>query len=127
MSAMTTEPCVALVDDDESLCRSMARMLRASGIRSVSYQSAECLLADSQHCSFDCLILDIQLGGMSGVELAERLAARGSTTPVIFITAHDEPDLRERALRAGCVAYLRKSDPGEVVLDALHRAFPQPA
>ncbi len=126
MSAVKTDFCVALVDDDESLCRSMARMLRASGVRSVSYPSAEGFLADRLRPEFDCLVLDIQLGGISGVELARQLADSGSTTPVIFITAHDEPELRAQALRAGCAAYLRKSDPGETVLEALHRAIRQP-
>jgi len=60
---------------------------------------------------------------MSGIELARRLADCGSTIPVIFITAHDEPGLREQAHRAGCAAYLRKSDPGEAVIEAVRRAI----
>lgn len=120
---MTTEACVALVDDDESLCRSLGRLLRASGFRSVAFRSAEEFLGDDARSRFDCLILDIQLDDMSGVELAERLTASRSTIPVIFLTAHDEPDVRERALATGCAAYLRKSDPGEIVLDALRRAM----
>ena len=123
MSDSRVNPCVALVDDDESMCRSLARLLRASGIDCVAYASAETFLRDAAHRRFNCLILDIQLGGISGVELAEKLADSGSITPVIFVTAHDEPHMREQALRAGCTAYLRKSDPGETVLDALCRAI----
>jgi len=115
--------CVAVVDDDESLCRSLARLLRAAGIDSVAYASAEGFLGDASRRRFDCLVLDIQLGGMSGVELAEKLADAGSTTPVVFVTAHDEPETRARALRTGCAAYLRKSDPGEALLEALRRAI----
>jgi len=111
------------VDDDESLCRSLARLLRASGIESVAYRSADDFLGDVSHSRFACLLLDIQLDGMSGIELARRLADCGSTIPVIFITAHDELELREQALRAGCAAYLRKSDPGEVVIEAVRRAI----
>ena len=113
---------VAVVDDDESLCRSLARLLRASGIQSFTYLSAEAFLDDTQRREFDCLVLDVQLGGISGIELTERLAASGSTTPVIFLTAHDEPDVREPALRTPCVAYLRKTDPAEVVLAAIRQA-----
>lgn len=123
MSETRDVACVAVVDDDESLCRSLARLLRAAGIECVAYASAEGYLGDAARRRFDCLLLDIQLGGMSGVELAEKLADSGSTTPVIFVTAHDEPEMRARARRAGCAAYLRKSDPGEAVLDALRRAM----
>ena len=116
-------PCVAMVDDDESLCRSLARLLRACGIESVAYGSAEDFLGDASRPRFDCLLLDIQLGGMSGIELAQRLVDSGSTIPGIFITAYDEPDLRDRAIRTGCAAFLRKSDPGEAVIGALREAI----
>ena len=114
-----------MVDDDESLCRSLGRLLRACGIDSVAYRSADDFLGDAAHPRFACLILDIQLGGMSGIELARRLAACGSTVPVIFITAHDEPGVREQALNVGCAAYLRKSDTGEAVIEAVRRAIHQ--
>ncbi len=113
---------VAVVDDDESLCRSVGRLLRAAGIQSVAYASAEAFLAQPQPPAFDCLLLDIQLGGLSGLELSRRLAASGSVTPVIFITAHDEPEMREQARQAGCAAYLRKTDPAETLLAALRHA-----
>ena len=61
---------VAVVDDDESVCRSFARLLRASGIQAVTYSSAEAFLADSKRPQFDCMVFDVQLGGMSGIELA---------------------------------------------------------
>ena len=114
---------VAVVDDDDSLCRSLGRLLRASGIQSVTYASAEAFLADTKRPRFDCLVLDIQLGGMSGIELNQQLTASGSTTPVIFITAHNEPEIREQALLSGCAAYLRKNESGQVVLDAVARAI----
>lgn len=121
-SSFRADARVAVIDDD-SLCRSLARLLRASGIESVVYHSAGEFLDDASHPRFDCLLLDVQLGGMSGIELARRLAGRGSTVPVIFITAHDEPEVREQALGVGCAAYLRKSDPGEAVVDALRRVI----
>jgi FixJ family two-component response regulator len=113
---------VAVVDDDENLCRSFSRLLRAGGIQPITYASAEAFLADAKHPQFDCLVLDIQLGGMSGIELAQRLVAEGGHTPIIFITAHDDPKTRAEAEAAGCTAYFRKSDSGAEVLDAIRRA-----
>ena len=116
---------IAVVDDDDSLARSLSRLLRATGIHPVSYASAEELLADDKRPRFDCLVLDIRLGGMSGIELTQRLAAEGSTAAVIFNTAYDEPEIREQALQMGCAAYLRKTEPGETVLAAISRAIRQ--
>jgi FixJ family two-component response regulator len=112
---------VAVVDDDESLCRSLSRLLRAGGIQPINYASAEAFLADTKHPQFDCLLLDIQLGGMSGIELAQRLMSEGGQTPVIFITAHDNPETRAEAEAVGCAAYFRKTDSGAEVLEAIRR------
>ena len=113
---------VAVVDDDESACRALSRLLRAEGLQAVSYLSAEAFLADAKRPRFDCLVLDIQLGGISGIELHRQLQASGSSTPVIYVTAHDEPETRERALSSGCAAYFRKTAPGRDVLQAIRRA-----
>ncbi len=113
---------VAVVDDDESVCRSFGRLLRTAGFQPVTYTSAEALLEDAKRPKFDCLVLDIQLEGMSGLELSQRLSAVKDSTPVIFITAHDEPEVRGQALACGCAGYFRKTDPGEQVLDAIRRA-----
>ena len=99
---------VAVVDDDEELCRSFGRLLRAAGFQPITYASAEALLADTKHPQFDCLVLDIELGGMSGIELAERLLADGWSTPFIFITAHEDPNARARPQVPGAAAYLPK-------------------
>jgi len=112
---------VADVDDDEDVCGSMGRLLRAAGINAVTYRSAEAFLVDTNHPRFDCLVLDIQLEGMSGLELSRRLAALQDATPVIFITAHDDPTVRAEALASGCAGYFRKNDPGQKVIDAIHR------
>jgi FixJ family two-component response regulator len=112
---------IAIVDDDESLCRSLGRLLRASGIQPVSYSSAEAFLADVKHPKFDCLVLDVQLGGMSGIELQRRLADEGKNTPVIFISAYDNPEAREEALALGCAAFFRKTDSGADVLEVIGR------
>lgn len=113
--------CVAVVDDDEELCRSFGRLLRASGFQAITHFSAEAFLADAEHPPFDCLVLDIELGGMSGIDLAKRLVADGCPTPFIYITAHDDPGTRARAEASGAAAYFRKTDSGADVLDAIRR------
>jgi len=113
---------VAVVDDDESLCRSLGRLLRASGIQPIAYASAEAFLTDAKRPQFDCLVLDVQLGGVSGIELVRKLVADGGHTPFIFITAHDDPETRASAEAAGCAAYLRKNVSGDQVIQAIRRA-----
>ncbi len=119
----TTTTYVAIVDDDESVCRSFGRLLRAAGIQPITYTSAESFLADTKNPQFGCLVLDIQLGAMTGIELAQRLADAGSSTPVIFITAHEDPESRAAAEAVGCAAYFRKTDSGAEVLEAIQRAL----
>jgi len=121
MTASTTT-YVGIVDDDESVCRSLGRLLRANGVQPVTYASAEAFLADTKRPKFDCLVLDVQLEGISGIELARRLHAVGSTTPVVFITAYDEAGVREEAAQVRCVAYLAKSVPADAVIAAIRRA-----
>ena len=113
---------VAVVDDDASACRSFSRLLRAAGFQPVTYGSAEALLEDHERPRFDCLLLDIQLGGMSGLELSMRLAAVRDLTPIIFVTAHDDPEMRSQALASGCAGYFKKTDSAEVILEAIRRA-----
>ncbi len=113
---------IAIVDDDASLCHAMERLMRAAGFQSMIYSSAEAFLRESEHSRTDCILLDIQLGGMSGFELQSMLASSGSTIPIIFITAYDDPETRERARQTGCSAYLRKNDSGEAVIEAIRKA-----
>jgi len=113
---------VAVVDDDEGFCRSLGRLLRAAGMQPITYPSAEAFLADSERPQFDCLVLDVQLTGMSGIELGRRLVAEGRHAPFIYMTAHDLPETRAGAEAAGCAAFFRKTDSGADVLDAIRRA-----
>jgi FixJ family two-component response regulator len=114
---------VAVVDDDESLCRSMSRLLRAAHLQPIVYLSAEAFLADTKRPKFDCLVLDIQLKGMSGLDLSRRLSAVNDLTPVVFITAYDDPEVRDQAQASGCAGYFRKTDSGADVLVAIRRAI----
>lgn len=118
----TSNIYVAVVDDDESVCRSLSRLLRAIHFQPITYSSAEAFLDDSKHPTFDCLVFDIQLKGMSGLELSQRLAAVQDATPVIFITAHDDPAVRAQAEEAGCAGYFRKTASGVDVIAAIRRA-----
>ena len=118
---------VAVVDDDENVCRSFARLLRAAGMQAITYLSAEAFLADLKHPQFDCLVLDVQLTGMSGLELQRHLTGKAPAAPVIFITAHDDPRAREQAVAKGCVGYFRKTAAGSDVLEAIRRAVAGPS
>jgi len=113
---------VGVVDDDESVCRSLGRLLRTAGFQPVTYTSAETFLEDHKRPRFDCLVLDIQLEGMSGLELRRRLAGVKDATPVVFITAHDSAEVRAEAEASGCAGYFRKTDPGASVLEAIRKA-----
>jgi len=114
---------IAVIDDDESLCRSMSRLLRADHFQPVTYPSAEAFLEDTKRPKFDCLLLDIQLKGMSGLDLSRRLSAVRNDTPVIFITAHDDPEVRAQAEASECAGFFLKTDPGAEVLAAIRRTI----
>ena len=116
-----TPTYVAVVDDDEGICRALSRLLRAAGIQPVTYSSAEAFLADEKHPKFDCLVLDIQLRGISGIELQRRQISAGDKTPVIFLTAHEDPQARAAAEAVGCSAYFLKTAPGSELLGAIRQ------
>ena len=116
---------VAIVDDDSSVCRALSRLLRLMHMRATGYASAEAFLAQSPRPPFDCLVFDIRLGGMSGLDLLAKLAADGPHPPVVIVTGLDEPALRARAEALGCVAYFNKSVPGSGVVAAIRRATAQ--
>lgn len=112
---------MAIVDDDESVCRSLSRLLRAVGYPSATYPSAEAILDHVKRPQFDCLGLNVRLLRTSGLELSNRLAAVNDTTPVVFITAQDEPEERAMVEAVGCADYFRKTDPCAEVLDVIDR------
>jgi FixJ family two-component response regulator len=116
-------PMVCVVDDDESLLRALRRLLDATGFRVETFSSAEKFLGSEHRTRADCLVLDVHLGGLSGLDLQEQLATSGVRTPVVIITAHDDRRTRERAQRAGAVEYLRKPFDDESLIDAIHRAI----
>ena len=115
---------VAVVDDDDSFARALGRLLRASGFEVHSFASAEAFVTPTSLPQPDCLVLDIQLGGMSGLDLQRQLRESGSHIPIIFVTAHDAAEVREEAEQSGCVAYLRKPVARHTLLEAIAKALP---
>lgn len=116
---------VAIVDDDPSYGRAVARLLRASGMETRTFGSAEDYLASNGEGAFDALLLDVELPGLSGFDLRRRLVSAGSGPAVVFISGHLEEAIALEAAGTGCL-FVRKSDPGEVVLAALRRAVTGP-
>ena len=112
---------IAVIDDDESHCRSMARLLQQSGFQAITFLSAEEFLKDTWRARFDCLLVDVQMGGMSGIDMHGKLVEQGVRTPVIYLTAFDDPLARARASEIGCAGYFRKTDAGSEILATLRR------
>ena len=113
---------VIVVDDDASLLKSVARLLAHHGVESRTFASAEALLESDSVQTTTCLLLDIHLGGISGIELQRWLAASGSKRPAIFMTASDDEATRNEAMDARCIAYLRKPFAQDVLLNAISEA-----
>ncbi len=110
---------VLVVDDDEGMREALKNLLDAAGFQSVAYASAEALLGDHAVEGALCVISDIRLPAMSGLEMLTELRARGVWTPFIAITAHDEPRVRDEVERRGAVAYLAKPFHGSALLAAI--------
>ncbi len=113
---------VAVVDDDDSFARSLERLFRASGFEVRTYPSAEAFLAVTPLPQPDCLVLDIQLGGMSGLDLQRQLCEAGNPPPIIFVTAHDASGVHEKAQQAGCAAYFLKPVLRKPLIEAITQA-----
>ena len=110
---------VLVVDDDVSMLKSAARLLRQFGYASLLFPSAE---AFADHSDFDravCVLLDINLGEVSGIELGHRLKAAGNSVPVIYMTGNDSPTVREAAHRSECLAYLIKPFSAKSLIEPL--------
>jgi FixJ family two-component response regulator len=110
---------VYVVEDDESVRRAIGRLLRSVGYHALTFESAEEFIDSVPQGGEGCLVLDIRLPGMTGLDLQEKLASSGAKYPVIFMTAHDNPQWQERATKAGALAYLKKPFGDKSLLDAI--------
>jgi FixJ family two-component response regulator len=118
--SLSGSPLVIVVDDDPSTQRTLARVLRAGGFESAVYASAEAFLEEPPPLPPIGMLLDLNLGGMSGLDLLRNLKAAGTAVPTILMTAFDSRRSRDEAERLGCVAYLRKPCEAETILGLLH-------
>jgi FixJ family two-component response regulator len=114
---------VYIVDDDESFLRAMSRFLRASGMRVECHNSAADFLERLSPETKGCLVADLQMPGMDGLELQETLAQRDEAIPVVFLTGHGDIATGVSAMRAGAEDFLEKCAPKEALLDAIARAL----
>jgi FixJ family two-component response regulator len=101
-------PLIAIVDDDESFRRAAGSLIRSLGYGVEPFASAEAFLESDLIAETDCLITDVQMPGMTGIELQDKLIAQGNRLPVIFVTAFPETEARRRALTAGAIGFLGK-------------------
>jgi FixJ family two-component response regulator len=113
---------IFVVDDDRGFRKGLERLLRAHGFDVTGYASAEEFQATADPGAATCLILDIGLGGISGIELRRQLADSGCAVPVVFITANDSEPTRTEALKSGCVAYLEKPFSASTLISALNQS-----
>jgi FixJ family two-component response regulator len=114
---------IAIVDDDPGMLAGLQNLLDAQGFAVEVFDSAEAFLVfNSAKPDVDCLLLDLHLGGMSGIELRRHLKTSGSTVPVIFMTARDDEVMRRQALEEGCIAYLRKPFASRLLFETIDKA-----
>jgi FixJ family two-component response regulator len=112
---------IVVVDDDASMCQAIGRLLLTAGWRIITFPSAEAFIDSVSYGRSDLLILDMELPGISGLELKQRMASAGIEMPVIFITGHDHPFLRNQAESAGAIAYFTKPFQGDQMIAAVRR------
>jgi len=116
-------PVISVVDDDESLRRSLSNLLRSVGFGVETFASADEFLRSAQRENTGCLVLDLQMPGMSGLDLLRQLAFRDSRIRVVILTAHGDEETRRRSLQAGAVAFLDKPFHSDALLDAVRAAL----
>ncbi|WP_346831476.1 response regulator [Pseudomonas abietaniphila] len=118
---MNNAPCIAIVDDDKSCRMALGSLVRSLGYKPCLYSSAEDFLASTDIHNTDCLISDVQMPGMDGLELQRKLAEAGRRIPIIFITAFPKETVRTQAMRAGAVCFLAKPYNAQTIIDCIER------
>jgi FixJ family two-component response regulator len=118
-----TSALIAIIDDDEALCSSLVDMMRSIGYRAEAFDSAEAFLTSSSLPSLDCIVADIHMPGMSGLDLARKLRELGIITPVILITALTDKNLDDEAISVGARSLLRKPFKAKALFDCVERSL----
>ncbi len=120
---MVKHPLIGVVDDDVSILRALRRLLGAAGFTVSAFACGEDFLAWDDLDALDCVVLDIHLDGLSGFDVADRLAEQESSVPIVFITAHDDAATRARVQRTARAQYLRKPFDQQALIEAIDRAL----
>ena len=120
---MSKIPVVSIIDDDESVRFSIAALVRSLGHIAYAFASAEDFLASSEASATDCLVTDIQMPGMSGIELQKTLATTGNRVPVIFVTAFPEDRISQQVLAGGAIGLLSKPYDGDTLVSFIETAL----
>jgi len=123
MSIGQNSRLIAIVDDDESLKSALQDLVEANGLSALCFASAEQFLNSEARHKAACLIADIRMPGMSGLELQAKLKAEGCRIPIIFMTAHGDAEMRTLAMRDGAVEFLTKPFDDAVLLEIVHAAL----
>ncbi len=121
-SGASSAPLVGVVDDDESMQEALESLLKSAGFRAAVFASAEDFLKAGRSFKPDCLILDVRMAGMSGIELQKKLVAENRGIPIVFISAHSEAGAKEKALAAGAIDFLAKPFDEDSLLGAVKAA-----
>jgi len=122
-TAMAAAPLISIVDDDDSLRLSLTSLIRSVGFQALSFASAEAFLSSTQARDSQCLIVDVRMSGMNGLELQRHIVAANWRLPIIFITSHVDDDVRAAALEAGAEEFLYKPFRGDELLNAMEAAL----
>jgi FixJ family two-component response regulator len=117
---------IAIVEDDPWVRKSLDRLIKAEGFRTATFACAEDFLNTGDHQQTLCLILDLRLPGMNGLELQNHLVAKHERIPIVFMSAHDEPETRLRAMQAGAFAFLSKPVNDEALVNTVRSAIQSP-
>jgi FixJ family two-component response regulator len=116
-------PLISIIDDDDSVREAMQRLVRSLGYASVTFASAEEYLLSGRLRDTSCVITDVKMPGMSGVEMQNRLIANGDLTPVIFVTAFPEENIRKRVLESGASGFFSKPFDENCLISCLEKAL----
>jgi FixJ family two-component response regulator len=123
LTSINKKIVVAIVDDDSGVRNAMTKLLSAFGYSTYAFDSGAAFLRTAADSKASCLVVDIQLGDISGVELGRQLAEAGYKFPIIFMTAHDGETIRRQATELGCVAYLRKPFAADLLIEAIVKSI----